>query len=201
MKLKHAIFFVGLAAVIGGGIVGGLWVSGPSVAPEQVADGKISAPPPPAISKPPNPLPQATEPPAAGALPGGKPEAIAEKPRQTDTTQGGATLKINGYEVQDPIARLALNFVGSDPDADAYWVGAINDSSLPAEERKDLIEDLNEDGLSDPHHPTAEDMPLILARIQLIERVAPNAIDDVNRDAFGEAYKDLRDLLNGREPQ
>jgi hypothetical protein len=199
MKLKHAIFFAGLAAVIGGGIIAGLLVSKPSVAPVQVADEKISAPPP-TISEPPKPSPQATEP-SAGALTADKPEAIGKKTKQADTTQAGSALKINGYEVQDPVARLALNFVGSDPDANAYWVGAINDSSLPAEERKDLIEDLNEDGLSDPHHPTAGDIPLILARIQLIERLAPNAMDDVNRDAFGEAYKDLRDLLNGREPQ
>jgi hypothetical protein len=94
-----------------------------------------------------------------------------------------------------------LNFVGSDPDADSYWIGAINDSSLPAEERNDLIEDLNEDGLSDPRHPTAQDLPLILRRIRLIEQLVPLAMDDVNRDAFAEAYKDLTGLLNGQPPQ
>ena len=121
------------------------------------------------------------------------------KPSNTAPTE--SSLKINGYEVLDPMARLSLNLVGSDPDAEAYWVGAINDSALPPEERKDLIEDLNEDGLSDPHHPTAEDMPLIMRRIQLIEQLAPNALDDVNRAAFAEAHKDLVGLLNGQEPQ
>ncbi len=99
-----------------------------------------------------------------------------------------------------PWRAIALNFVGSDPDADSYWVGAINDSALPPEERKDLIEDLNEDGLADPHHPSAADMPLILARLRLIERLAPNAMDDVNRDAFAEAYKDLAGMANGQAP-
>jgi hypothetical protein len=108
---------------------------------------------------------------------------------------------INGYELQDPMARVALNFVGSDPDADSYWIGAINDSSMPAEERKDLIEDLNEDGLSDPRHPTARDLPLILRRIRIIEQLVPLAMDNVNRDAFAEAYKDLTGLLNGQPPQ
>lgn len=107
---------------------------------------------------------------------------------------------INGYEVLDPMARLALGMVGSDPEAEDYWVSAINDSSLPAEERKDLIEDLNEDGLSDPHHPTPQDLPIIVSRLRLIERLAPNAMDNVNRDAFAEAYNDLFGLLNGKEP-
>ena len=132
-------------------------------------------------------------------------QRASSKPQKTCTNERPAPtdppIVINGYDVQDPMARLALNFVGSDPDAKAYWVGAINDSSLPAEERKDLIEDLNEDGLSDSHHPTAEDMPLIMRRIQLIEQLAPTAMDDVNRDALAEAHKDLVGLLKGQEPQ
>ncbi len=100
--------------------------------------------------------------------------------------------------IQDPTARVALSFVGLDPDAECYWVSAINDPTLPAEERKDLIEDLNEDGLSDPHHPAPEDMPLIASRILLIEELAPVATDPVNARAFQEAYKDLVNLCNGR---
>ena len=77
----------------------------------------------------------------------------------------------------------------------------MNDPSLPAEERKDLIEDLNEDGLSDPKHPGPEDVPLIVNRLRLIEELAPNAIDQVNVDAFAEAYKDLNNLLAGKPVQ
>jgi hypothetical protein len=99
--------------------------------------------------------------------------------------------------IQDPMARVALSFVGADPEADDYWIQAINDPTLPAEERKDLIEDLNEDGLSDPHHPGPQDMPLIASRIQLIEELAPWAMDQVDSDAFNEAYKDLVNLYNG----
>lgn len=109
-------------------------------------------------------------------------------------------LVINGYEVQDPKARLALNFVGTDPDADAYWANAINNPNLPSEERKDLIEDLNEDGLSDPQHPGPQDLPMILARLQLIEQLAPQAMDQVNADAFAEAEKDLMAMANGQPP-
>jgi hypothetical protein len=96
--------------------------------------------------------------------------------------------------IQDPTARAALSYVGADPDAELYWYQAINDPSLGPQERQDLIEDLNEDGLSDPHNPTAEDLPLILNRIQIIEEVVWDAMDDVNADAFLEAYKDLVNL-------
>ncbi len=85
-----------------------------------------------------------------------------------------------------------------DPEAEAYWETAINDLSLPPTERQDLIEDLNEDGISDPKHPAPGDMPLIASRIELIEELAPYAADDVNAKAFAEAYKDLVNLLNGK---
>jgi hypothetical protein len=96
--------------------------------------------------------------------------------------------------IQDPMARAALSYVGADPEAEWYWYQAINDPSLGPQERQDLIEDLNEDGLSDPHNPTADDLPLILNRIQIIEEVVWDAMDEVNADAFLEAYKDLVNL-------
>jgi hypothetical protein len=101
----------------------------------------------------------------------------------------------------DPLARVALQGVGADPDATAYWMAAINDPRLPREERKDLIEDLNEDGFTDKKRPTMEDLPLVEARIELIELLAPQAMDDVNARAFQEAYKDLlqiRSKLTGQ---
>lgn len=105
---------------------------------------------------------------------------------------------------RDPMARLALFFVGADPDAEAYWYEAINDTRLSEHERQDLIEDLNEDGLTDPKHPTEEDLPLILTRLLIIEAIAPDAVDQVNADAFQEAYKDLVNLaqlvIGGGQP-
>jgi hypothetical protein len=94
-----------------------------------------------------------------------------------------------------------LYFVGADPEATAYWMAAIDDPGLPSEERRDLIEDLNEHGLLDPRHPTMADLPLIENRIVLIEAIAPYSMDQVNVDAFAEAHKDLVGLLNGRAPQ
>ena len=97
--------------------------------------------------------------------------------------------------LQDPVARDALSLVGVDPAAEQYWALAINDSSLPENERQDLIEDLNEDGFPDPRNVTADDLPLIVSRLLLIEQLAPDAMDKVNADAFQEAYKDLVNML------
>ncbi len=94
-------------------------------------------------------------------------------------------------EWQDPYARMVLAFVGASPEAEDYWYAAINDPNLPANERQDLIEDLNEEGFADPKNPTPDDLPLILSRLELIEDLAEDAMDKVNADAFQEAYKDL----------
>jgi len=135
----------------------------PPPLPEPVAQAGEPAPPPQIET----PAPQIPDP----AVP-------AQKPRKKTPDQ-------------DPMARVALSFVGTDPDADALWMDAINNSKLPAKERKNLIEDLNEDGLSNRKHPQIIDVPLITSRLQLIERLRPDAMDETNAKAFDEAHKDL----------
>ena len=159
-------------------------------------------------------LPQEPETALADGMAG--PPAVA-RPRPAVGTLAGTNATAGGVPVQakprtsggkpppqDPLARIALAFVGEDPWADAYWYEAINDPSLPATERQDLIEDLNEDGLPDPKRPTAEDLPLIVSRLTMIEDIAWDAMDEVNAEAFAEAYKDLLNLgalaLGGGEP-
>jgi hypothetical protein len=92
------------------------------------------------------------------------------------------------------VARVALAYVGADPEAEAVWYTAINDPSLSAHARQDLIEDLNEDGFADPRNVTADELPLVVSRLELIEEAAPYAMDQVNADAFAEAYKDLANM-------
>ena len=146
---------------------------------------------------------------AAAAPPVSAPEKIAEvslpqkkspavSAAKKQNSNSGPKLK---EPIQDPDARAALSLVGADPAAEQYWTTAINDPNLPANERKDLIEDLNEDGLSDPKHPGSQDLLLILSRIQLIEQLAPASMDQVNADAFHEAYKDLVNLASGGTAQ
>lgn len=94
---------------------------------------------------------------------------------------------------KEPLARLALSFVGADASANEFWAQAINDPVLTKDHRRNLIEDLNEDGL-DFRNLTAKDLPLIQARMALIEQLASTPLDKVNAEAFAEAYKDLANM-------
>ena len=121
--------------------------------------------------------------PSQETKPGGKPKVVpaptqAKKPREP---------------LHDPEARVAMSLVGIDPEAEAYWLGAIFDSGLPANEREDLMEDLNEEGLSDRKRPGPQDLPLILNRLAIIEQILPHA-DEFMVTHLGEAYKDLVNL-------
>jgi hypothetical protein len=151
----------------------------PAEAPPAVAE--ASAPSMPALT------PQSPPP----AAPANGDTKRASRPAQAGPSGGAAK-----EPLQDPAAREALALVGVDPTAEAYWHAAINDPTLPANERQNLIEDLNEDGISDPKHPSPQDLPVILHRIQLIEVAGPYAMDQVNADAFQEAYKDLVNLAD-----
>ena len=125
--------------------------------------------------------------------PGQANEALPSRtqPQATATTPSPAD---RDPPATDHLARAALAFVGLDADAEEYWAEAINNANLPSEERRNLIEDLNEDGLPDPRHPTTQDLPLIVSRLELIEEMAPDAMDQVNEEAFAEAHKDLRNI-------
>lgn len=94
----------------------------------------------------------------------------------------------------EALARAALRLIGRDATAEKTWVRAINDSQMPADDRHDLIEDLADEGFPDSDRPTAADLPMILARLALIERLRPYAMDKINADAFDEAYKDLLEM-------
>lgn len=95
---------------------------------------------------------------------------------------------------KEPLARLALSFVGTDARAEQLYHQAINDPALPKDARRNLIEDLNQDGFADRRNLTEKDLPLIQNRIALIEQSAPTAMDPVNAKAFAEAYKDLQNM-------
>ena len=95
--------------------------------------------------------------------------------------------------IQDPLARDALALVGVDLEAEMYWFGAIHDPALPKSERQDLIDDLNEDGLPDPKHPTADDLPLLLSRLEILEDLVPSLSDEFD---WKESYDDLLNLVD-----
>ncbi len=100
--------------------------------------------------------------------------------------------RITDPQKKEPFARVALNYVGTDANANAFYVKAINDFGLSNEQRKNLIEDLNQDGFVDRRNLTAaRDLPLIDNRLSIIQQLAPATTDPVNAAALKEAYKDL----------
>jgi hypothetical protein len=111
--------------------------------------------------------------------------------------------RLTNSAAREPFARLALTFAGADPRATEFYAETINDPALTPNHRRNLIEDLNQDGFADPKNLTANDLPLIENRIELIEKLAPSALDDANAAAFQEAYKDLllmQSKITGQPP-
>jgi len=98
------------------------------------------------------------------------------------------------------LGRVALASVGTNPNAEKIWLYAINNPTLSTSARKNLIEDLNQEGLSNPQNPTPDDLPVIESRIALIDREAPSAMDGVNAAAFQEAFKDLTAMRAKLQP-
>jgi len=105
-----------------------------------------------------------------------------------------------GSDLQDPDARDALALVGVDAAADVYWLDAIFDDTLPDNERADLMEDLNEVGFDDPKNLTADDVPMIMNRLALIDAILPDS-DPFMSPHLIEAQKDLSNMLAGASSQ
>ncbi len=162
--------------------------------PNPVAPQQAATPlPPAAVVADTPPAPAESVAPATAAIQAKKPEVpIASIPQNPPQKQLQKPAK---EPLRDPEARDALALVGVDSDAEAYWLDAIYDSSLPDKEREDLMEDLNEVGFADPKNLTADDLPLIVSRLQLIEDIAPNT-DPFMAEHLGEAYKDLANMYN-----
>jgi hypothetical protein len=97
---------------------------------------------------------------------------------------------------KEPLARVALSYAGKNDQANQLYEVAINDPHLSKDQRRNLIEDLNETGFADPRHLTPEDLTLIQKRIAMIEQLAPNAMDQANAEAFKEAFNDLLNMRN-----
>lgn len=89
-------------------------------------------------------------------------------------------------------AREALPRVGANTNATNTWLEAINNPEVPAATRAALIGGLADEGFSDADNPGEADLPLIQARMQLVERIAPQAIDNTNTTAFNEVYRALQ---------
>jgi len=94
-------------------------------------------------------------------------------------------------ERKGPLAQIALTYVGKNEKADSLFLKAIDGSTLNRDTRRNLIEDLNQSGFTDPKNVSPADLPLIQKRLALIDASLLDTTDPVNAEAFREARKDL----------
>jgi hypothetical protein len=99
---------------------------------------------------------------------------------------------------KEALARVALAYVGSNDEALDLYRTATRDPALNPDQRRNLVEDLNQDGLGSARNPTPEDLEIIARRYALTQAYLQQ--DDVRRDpvldaAFREAAKDLANML------
>jgi len=92
------------------------------------------------------------------------------------------------------VAFRALWYLGTDSAAEATWAAAINDPRLPEGVRSDLIIDMIDEGYTDNERPGAADLAVVRARLQILERHAPHAMDEINARAFEQAYREMLQL-------
>lgn len=106
--------------------------------------------------------------------------------------------RLNEPGSKEPLARTALAFVGADPQALQLFHTALMDSSLHPDQKRELVEDLNQDGIANRKSPTEADLQVITNRYQLTQSYLQEAYvqgDPTLSAAFREADKDLRMLL------
>lgn len=140
--------------------------------------------------------------------PGGQVDAVALRYLQQALGERSVAVAAQAWQdprvpadQKEPLARVALTYAGADPQADQLYQAAINDPGLKPDQRRNLIEDLNEAGFADPKHLTPADLALIQKRIGMIEQLAPGSMDQINAAAFQEAYKDLVNMQNSLLPK
>ena len=75
------------------------------------------------------------------------------------------------------------------------WSAAIKDQNLSADSRRELIEDLNQDGFDNLKNFSAKDVQLIQNRLALIKNSRDTSDPKIITEAFNEAEKDLKDML------
>jgi len=110
--------------------------------------------------------------------------------------------RITDGKEKEPLARLALNFAGADDQADALYKMAIKDTNLTDKSRRELIEDLNQDGFDNLKNLSQRDLQLVQNRLALINQSRNETDPKIITDAFNEAEKDLKEMLakNAKNP-
>jgi len=106
--------------------------------------------------------------------------------------------RVTEPDSREPLARVALTYVGASDSAVQLWHTAINDASLKPAQRRELVLDLDQDGLQNDKTPTPVDLPIVANRLSITQAYLQQDYvqnDPVLQKAFLEANKDLQKLL------
>lgn len=106
--------------------------------------------------------------------------------------------RVTEADSKESLARVALAYVGATDQAVELFHTAVLDQSLKPDHRRELVEDLNQDGLSSKKNWSAADLDIIAKRYELTQAYLKQ--DYVQNDkllnaAFHEADKDLANML------
>lgn len=106
--------------------------------------------------------------------------------------------RVADADSKESLGRVALAYVGANDQALPLFHAATMDPALKPDQRRNLVEDLNQDGLNNRRSPTPEDLKVIanryaLTQIYLQQDYVQN--DKTLNAAFREANKDLGNML------
>jgi hypothetical protein len=134
--------------------------------------------------------------------PDGKVDAAALKYLQQTQPEKTLALALKAY--QDPrvtdagakerLAQVALDTAGTDPKADQFFYAVMGDTSLPADNRRNLAEDLADHG-TNPKNPSAQDIQVMLKRLSLLQQLQGEATEPLVIAGIMEAQKDLNKFI------
>jgi hypothetical protein len=79
--------------------------------------------------------------------------------------------------------------------ADRFFYAAMGDTSLPADNRRNLAEDLADHG-TNPKNPSAQDIQVMQKRLALLEQLRGEATEPLVIAGINEAQKDLNKFIN-----
>lgn len=106
--------------------------------------------------------------------------------------------RVTEPDSKESLARVALAYVGANDQAGELFHEVIFDPTLKPDQTRNLVEDLNQDGLANRKSPTAEDLKVIANRYELTQAYLRQDYVINNKTlnaAFTEADKDLYNML------
>ncbi len=135
--------------------------------------------------------------------PDGKVDAAALKYLQQTQPEKTLALALQAYQnprvtdasTRERLAQVALDTAGTDPMADRFFYAAMGDTSLPADNRRNLAEDFADHG-TNPKNPSAQDVQVMQKRLALLEQLRAETTEPLVIAGINEAQKDLNKFIN-----